>query len=1023
MESPTSRDPIFPAALPLLDDAAMRDALEAVSDGFVLLDRAFRFRHVNGVAERVLGRPRQELLGRELWAEQPGLADTSFGRAYRRAMSERIAVEVEGFYPPLGAWFAARAVPTTSGLVLLFRDLSSERRADGEGVRRRQLAELLADVVGALARAEQLAPALQLCAEAVVRHLDVAFARIWTASADAPVLELRASAGLYTHLDGPHSRVPIGRYKIGLIAAERKPHLTNDVSNDARVSDQDWARREGMVAFAGYPLIVESRLVGVVALFSRRPLSDDVLEALAAISDSIAVGIERKRTEEARERALAREQQRAFQLKALARAALELNAAPSLESLLQCLTDRARSIIGAHQSVTSMTRGEGWAQSINAVSLSDKYAGFRSYAAPTDGSGIYAYVCERNAPVRMTQAELEAHPRWRGFGQHAASHPPMRGWLAAPLVGRNGRNLGLVQLSDKTDGGEFTEEDEAVLVQLTQLASVAVENASLLAASERERRITKAITDNATVGLLLMDDRQRCTFMNPAAEGMTGLVFADVKTREVPLHDLIHHSHPDGRPFPMDECPIDRALPTRMQERGEDMFVRPDGSFYPVSFTASPILEGDRPVGTVIELRDVTMEKRKEAERAALLERLREEAETIAAELDRDKLVQAVTDAATQLSGAQFGAFFYNVTGDAGEKYLLYTLSGVPLEKFSRFPNPRNTAIFAPTFAGERIVRIDDVRVHPDFGKNAPHHGLPKGHLPVVSYLAVPVISRSGEVIGGLFFGHERPGVFTERAERLVAGLASQAAVAMDNARLFREAQQLIAALERSNRELDQFAYVTSHDLKAPLRGIASLSEWIEEDLADKLSPESRDQMELLRSRVKRLEALINGILDYSRAGRKTTTAEPVALGSLLKEVTELLGPGAEAVVEVAPDLPTIVAERVPLQQVFLNLIGNALKHAARNDPRVSVTARVVDAAWEFHVSDNGPGIEPQFHDRIWGLFQTLEARDKVEGTGIGLAVVRKIVESRGGRAWVESELGRGATFKFTWPKAESAKR
>ena len=185
---------------------------------------------------------------------------------------------------------------------------------------------------------------------------------------------------------------------------------------------------------------------------------------------------------------------------------------------------------------------------------------------------------------------------------------------------------------------------------------------------------------------------------------------------------------------------------------------------------------------------------------ARTLERLSQIGRTISADLELERVVQAVTDAATELSGAQFGAFFYNVVNAAGEAYMLYTISGVPREHFEKFPMPRNTAIFAPTFAGEATVRMDDVRKDPRFGKNAPYHGLPEGHLPVVSYLAVPVVSRSGDVLGGLFFGHPEPGVFTEQSADVVESLAAQAAVAIDNARLY---QRVVAdrTLIRRNEE------------------------------------------------------------------------------------------------------------------------------------------------------------------------------------------------------------------------------
>ncbi len=189
-------------------------------------------------------------------------------------------------------------------------------------------------------------------------------------------------------------------------------------------------------------------------------------------------------------------------------------------------------------------------------------------------------------------------------------------------------------------------------------------------------------------------------------------------------------------------------------------------------------------------------------EEARSLETLNRVGSVIAAELDLDRAVQAVTDAATELTGAQFGAFFYNVFDDKGESYMLYTISGVPREAFSSFPMPRNTAVFGPTFAGEGIVRSDDITKDPRYGKNAPRHGMPQGHLPVCSYLAAPVKSRSGKVLGGLFFGHSEPGIFTERAESLLSGIAAQAAIAIDNARLYRAAQKEIAERVKTEEAL-----------------------------------------------------------------------------------------------------------------------------------------------------------------------------------------------------------------------------
>jgi PAS domain S-box-containing protein len=204
------------------------------------------------------------------------------------------------------------------------------------------------------------------------------------------------------------------------------------------------------------------------------------------------------------------------------------------------------------------------------------------------------------------------------------------------------------------------------------------------------------------------------------------------------------------------------------------------------------------------------------AHETRMLERLNHTASEIASGLDLETIVQRVVDAGVELTGAAFGAFFYNTADRNGEAYLLYTVSGVPKDSFAQFPLPRITAVFAPTFGGQGIVRSDDITKDPRYGRAAPHHGMPKGHLGVTSYLAVPVISRAGDVIGGLFFGHPRAGVFDERSERLASGLAAQAATAMDNAHLFRAAQNANATLEvrveERTRERDRM-WRLSHDL------------------------------------------------------------------------------------------------------------------------------------------------------------------------------------------------------------------
>jgi signal transduction histidine kinase len=234
---------------------------------------------------------------------------------------------------------------------------------------------------------------------------------------------------------------------------------------------------------------------------------------------------------------------------------------------------------------------------------------------------------------------------------------------------------------------------------------------------------------------------------------------------------------------------------------------------------------------------------------------------------------------------------------------------------------------------------------------------------------------------------------------------------------LARTVQQQNEELERSNRALDEFAHVVSHDLKAPLRSISNYAAWLEEDLGEALAGETREHLERLRGRAERMRAMIEGVLAYARAGRERARPEPVDVGALLAGVVELLDPPDALEVAVAPDMPVIRTERAPLQQVFLNLVGNAVRFAGRDAPRVRVGVRDAGNFHEFSVADNGAGIPARLQDRIWTLFHTLEPEGRAEGTGIGLAVVKKLVESKGGRVWVESEEGAGATFRFLWPK------
>jgi signal transduction histidine kinase len=229
-----------------------------------------------------------------------------------------------------------------------------------------------------------------------------------------------------------------------------------------------------------------------------------------------------------------------------------------------------------------------------------------------------------------------------------------------------------------------------------------------------------------------------------------------------------------------------------------------------------------------------------------------------------------------------------------------------------------------------------------------------------------------------------------------------------------RERKRFQQELEGMNKELQEFSYIVSHDLKAPLRSIKNLAEWIAEDATDKLDDENRENLELLQSRVLQMEDLINGILNYSRITRCHEELTETNLSDMINEIVGLINPPSHISVTVASEMPTVVIEKTRMRQVFQNLIGNAIQYMDKAQGRVTVDCEQNTDHWTFHVCDNGPGIDKNDHQRIFRLFQSLT--DHPDSTGVGLAVVKKLVEMYGGRLWVESEPGQGSTFSFTLP-------
>ncbi|WP_165973879.1 GAF domain-containing protein [Paucimonas lemoignei] len=422
-----------------------------------------------------------------------------------------------------------------------------------------------------------------------------------------------------------------------------------------------------------------------------------------------------------------------------------------------------------------------------------------------------------------------------------------------------------------------------------------------------------------------------------------------------------------------------------------------------------------------------------------ILELLNQTGQYLNSTLDIDSLLQSITDAATELTGAQFGSFFYNGRNANGDAYMLYTLSGAPREAFEKFGHPRATPIFSPTFHGHPPIRSDDITKDPCYGKMAPHYGMPKGHLPVKSYLATSVISKSGEVIGGLFFGHPEPGKFTERTERIIKGIAAQAAVAIDNARLYEKSQmaaeerEVLLANERSARadaerlirSKDEFLAMLAHELRNPLAPVSSAAEILKMAAHD----EQRVRMasEIISRQVGHLSHLINDLMDVSRVTRGLVQLDKECLDikaiatTSIEQVRSLVEARQHTLItRIDADRASVFGDRTRLVQVIANLLNNAAKYTPTGGT-ITLTITVRDEQILISVIDNGAGIDGALLPHVFELFtQASRSLDRtLGGLGIGLALVKAIVALHDGSVTAHSDgPGCGSIFTVILPKA-----
>ena len=556
--------------------------------------------------------------------------------------------------------------------------------------------------------------------------------------------------------------------------------------------------------------------------------------------------------------------------------------------------------------------------------------------------------------------------------------PDIRFYAGAPLTTPEGLRVGTLCVIDRVARNLSAAQREA-LARLGRQVVRQLELRRNWQIVEKQRRHQELIFNSVTDGLHVLNLDGIITMENPAAERMFGYAPGELLGR--PAHATIHHHRADGSGFPVGQCPIHATLRDgKVRKVENDLFWRKDGTSFSVEYTVSPVLdEKGACSGAVVTFRDLTERKK--------------------AENDMARLAAIVTSSQAAIMSKTLDGIITSWNSAAGRLfgYTEQEMIGKPMTRI--FPPDRlheEAEILLRIAAGERIEHLETVRIRRD---GTPFH---------ISATISPIRDAAGRITGASVIARD----ITERRK------------ADEQVRLLNESLALQAReVELANKELSDFAYVVSHDLKAPLRGVASLAGWLSADYGGKLGAEGKEQLDLMVGRVKRMNALIDGILTYSRAGRSRERRVEMDLARLVPNVIDMLAAPAHIRVEITAPLPRVIIEPTKAQQVFQNLLSNAIKYMDKPQGLIRVGCEPDgENFWRFSVADNGPGIEGKYFERIFQLFQTLAPRDSVEGTGVGLALVKRIVEMESGRVWLESRPGEGATFYFTLPRKPDQK-
>ncbi|WP_313537490.1 PAS domain-containing protein [Sphingomonas sp.] len=964
------------------------EILESISDAFYAVDRDWRFTYVNHKAAEWLGRPAAELLGKHCWTEFPQAVGGEAWEAHLRAMRDRATAQFEMLSRILQRWVGVDIHPTASGgLSVYFRDIGDQKRAEervreSEG-RYRQIVEGAEDF--AITTVDE---------QGRVASWNSGAARI--TGFDEHDIVGKPGSALFTPED---------------CAAGAPEDELNRTKADGRSLNERWHLRKDGSRFwgSGMTMRLDQPGGGYLKIFRDRT-AEHVAEA--------------------------RLRRRSEQLQGLAETAHAVTRAQTLEETLDEVTRAARRIVGTHQAVVSLTRSDDWSQVIPHVHLSDGYADWRGYATPADGSGIYAMVCETNRPMRLTQAELVAHPRWRGFGTHAKEHPPMRGWLAVPLVGRDGRNLGLLQLSDKEDGSEFDESDEAITVQLARQAADGIERVTAQAAlrdSQARQAFLLALSDTLRALKSPVDIASAAAQQIAEQYGLSRVFYAEFfgslmkverdHTRGVDSivgeHELAAFGEPLLRAY--HESPVVRIDDVRTDPRLSDdarggLLARQVGAYLDV------ILFEDEHWVSVLAMQCTTArswspaeeelfreigERVKAAiERAAAEDQLRELNETlerrVAEALAERKLLADLvegTDAFVQVVDHDFRWLAINRAA-ADEFARIYGMRPRVGDSMLDLlaARPEHHAAVQPTWrralAGEEFTEIAEFgdSNHDRRFYEMKHNVLRDAH---------------GVHIGAYQFAYD-----------VTARIAEQRRLA--------EAEEAL----RQSQKMEAMGQLTggvAHDFNNLLTPIVGSL-----DMLQRRGIGTEREQRLIAGAAQsaeRARTLVQRLLAFARRQPLQPVAVDVAklvqgMGDLVSSTT---GPQIEVILEASDSLPAAKADPNQLEMALLNLAVNARDAMPGGGLlRISAAAETIGRGHrsglkpgtyvKLAVADTGAGMDDATLARAIEPFFSTKGVGK--GTGLGLSMVHGLASQLGGGLTIHSQLGRGTTIELWLPQS-----